>query len=130
MRMKLLSALLMAGTVAACASNPPPPPPAPEPAPAPAPAPVGPVAGSVFKGMATVDPSSPKSCHAPRGTQTVKIAPNNAFVLSGRKVMIGPDGSLSTAGKTSMVSGTAAANAIIATVKHGKCTYVYTLNPA
>ena len=128
MRTKLLTFMLLAGTVVGCSSNPPPPPPmteAPPPAP-PAPAARGPVDG-MYKGMAELASDAPKGCVKMTRDQTVRVR-NNSFVLNGIKATIAPDGSITAPTRRgSSVSGTASATGLDLTSMRGKCSYHYTL---
>jgi hypothetical protein len=129
MRMKILSVMMLAGTVIGCASNPPPPPPAPAPAPAPAPVVLGPVDG-VYKGMAVLPDDAVKGCAKMTKPQTVTVK-KNSFVLGGLKATIGPDGAITaTSHKGASLTGTASATGLDLTSVKGKCSYHYTLTKA
>ena len=130
MRMKLITALLMAGTVVGCASNPPPPPPmamAPAaPAPAPAPMAMG-SADGMYKGMAELASDAPRRCAKMTRAQTVRVR-NSAFTLMGMRAMIGPDGTISTtARRGGSLSGTASGSGLDMMAMKGTCNYHYTL---
>ncbi len=132
MRMKLLSALLMAGTVVGCSGNPPPPP-APmadtTPAPAPAPAMVGPVDG-LYKGMADLADGAGPRCAKMTRTQTVRVR-RNSFVLMGVKATIAPDGSITSAARRgTSVTGTASGSGLDLMTMKGACSYHYSLTKA
>ncbi len=132
MRMKLLTALLMAGTVVGCASNPPPPPPpmadATPPTPPP-PASVGAVDG-MYRGMADLADGSGPRCAKMTRTQTVRVR-NNAFSLMGVRATIAPDGSVTSASRRgTSVTGTASGTGLDLTTMHGKCNYHYSLTKA
>ena len=128
MRMKLLTALLMAGTVVGCASNPPPPPPpvadATPPAPPP-PASVGDVSG-VYRGMADLADGSGPRCAKMTRAQTVRVR-NNAFTLMGVRATIGPDGTVTSTGRGGSITGTASGTGLDLTTMRGRCNYHYTL---
>ncbi len=131
MRIKLITALLMAGTVVGCASNPPPPPPmAMAPAPAPmAPAMTGPIDG-MYKGMADLAADAPKGCAKMTRAQTVRVK-NSAFSLMGVKATVGPDGAVTSMTRhMSSVSGTASGSGLDLMAMKGKCSYHYALTKA
>ena len=128
MRTKLITFLLLAGTVVGCASNPPPPPPMAEAPPPPPPAPVmaGPVDG-IYKGMATLAEDAPRGCAKMTRTQTLRVR-NNSFALMGVKAMIAPDGSITSAARRgTSVTGTASAGNLQLAAMKGKCSYSYAL---
>ena len=131
MKTKILTAMLLAGTVVGCASNPPPPPPMAEAAPMPAPAApaMGPMAG-MYRGMADSS-AQPRGCAKMTRPTNVRVASNNTFTLNGMRGMIGPDGAISSrASRGGSLSGTANAGALDVTMTRGKCSYHYTLNKA
>lgn len=121
MRLKIATALLLAGTVVGCANNPPPPPPmaaAPEPMPAAAPPPpMAPMAG-VYRGPGTASGSS--ACRNPRGMQNARVR-GNVITFMGMRGAIGPDGSISGRNLTGTVMG----NMADVTVKRGACSFEY-----
>ena len=131
MRTKLVTALLMAGTVVGCATSPPPPPPmamAPM-TPPPAPMMVGPVDG-VYKGMAELATDAPKGCVKMTRTQTVSVK-KSMFYMMGLKGMVGPDGAVTSTPRRGMsVMGTASGTGLDLTAMKGKCSYHYMLNKA
>ena len=131
MRMKLVTALLLAGTVVGCASNPPPPPPMAEAPPPPPPAPMmmGPMAG-MYRGMSdTTD--LPRGCAKMTRPAAVRVAGNNTFTLNGMRGMIGPDGAISSRPmRGGKLSGMATASGLDVTMMKGKCTYHYMLTKA
>ena len=130
MRIKLITALLLAGTVVGCASNPPPPPPMAEAPPAPPPAPMmtmGSVDG-LYKGTATLADGAPRGCAKMTRTQTIRVR-NNSFALMGVKAMVGPDGTITSRGRRgSSVMGSAASDAMTVTAMKGKCSYSYAMS--
>ena len=120
MRLKIATALLLAGTVVGCASNPPPPPPmaaAPEPMPAAPPPPMAPMAG-VYRGPGTATGSS--ACRNPRGMHNARVR-GNTIMVAGLRGMIGPDGSVT--GRN--LSGNVMGNMADVTVKRGSCSFEY-----
>lgn len=120
MRLQLVTALLLAGTVVGCASNPPPPPmaAAPEPMPAAAPPPpMAPMAG-VYRGPGTAQGSS--ACRNPKGMQNARVR-GNTIMVAGQRGMIGPDGTVT--GRN--LSGTVMGNMADITVKRGVCRFEY-----
>ena len=132
MRTKILSALLLAGTVVGCASNPPPPPPmaeAPPPPPPAAPIAMGPMSG-MYRGTADASADLPRGCARMTRPATVRVGANNSFTLAGIRGMIGPDGAISSRGRGGSLSGSASATALDVNVMKGKCSYHYTLNKA
>ena len=132
MRTKILTFILMAGTVVGCASNPPPPPPmaaAPDPTPAPAPAPTGPVAGK-YTGTADQATDLPRGCAKMTRPVTVTVRPNNTFVLAGVRGSIGPDGTISSRGRGGSLSGSGTSAGLDVTATKGKCVYHYQLTHA
>ncbi len=128
MRTKILTFILLAGTVVGCASNPPPPPPvvaAPPPAP-PAPMVVGPVDGK-YKGMAELTPDSAPKCAKMTRTQYLTVK-KNTFFLMGVKAVIGTDGTIAaTPRRGASVTGTASGTGLDLMASKAKCTYHYTL---
>ena len=130
MRLKLAAFLLVAGTVAGCASNPPPPPPmasAPPPAPMPAPAPMA-ASDGMYKGMATLAPDAPAKCRKMGAAQTARVR-GNTITLGAMKGTIGPDGTISPVGRSGL-TGTVTGNAAVINMTKGGCSYVYNLNHA
>lgn len=130
MRMKLLTALLMAGTVVGCASNPPPPPPpvAEAPTPPPPPPSVGDVSGT-YRGMAELADGSGPRCAKLTRAQTVRVR-NNAFTLMGLRATIAPDGSITSTGRGGSVTGMASGTGLDLMTMRGKCNYHYTMTKA
>ena len=128
MRTKIITFLMLAGTVVGCASNPPPPPPmamAPvAPAPAPMPMASGPVAG-IYRGTPTLADGAPRACAKPRPT-TVRVMRNNTFTVMGMRGMVGPDGNIS-GGRRSNVSGNVSGDTMNLTAMKGRCSYSATL---
>lgn len=126
MRTKLLSLLFLAGTVVGCASNPPPPPPMAEAPPPPPPASIGPVDG-MYKGMATLAADAPKSCAKLNKPQSVTVK-NNTFMISGLKVMVAPDGTMTAAPrKGTSLTGKAFPGGMNFTLVKGKCSYDFAM---
>ena len=129
MRIKIITALLLAGTVVGCASNPPPPPPMAEAPPPPPPAPMvmGPVDG-LYKGMATLADGAPRGCAKMTRAQTVRVRANS-FVLMGVKATIAPDGTITAPTRRgTSVMGTATPGALSVTAMKGKCSYSYAMS--
>jgi hypothetical protein len=128
MRSKILTLILLAGTVVGCASNPPPPEPvvaAPPPAP-PAPMAVGPVDGK-YKGMAELTADSAPKCAKMTKAQYVTVR-KNTFFLMGVKATIGADGTIAaTPRRGASVTGTATGTSLDLMAAKAKCTYHYTL---
>ena len=134
MRTKLLTFLLMAGTVVGCASNPPPPAPMPvaaaAPAPAPAPMALGPFDGT-YRGTPVLAEDAPKNCPKMNRSTTVRVMKNNSFTANGMKGTIGPDGNVSSPARARMgMTGTAGNGSLNLTTMRGKCTYNTVLNKA
>lgn len=130
MRLQLATFLLMAGTIAACSSNPPPPPPPPmamnEPAPAmqaPTPPPPAPSMSGVYRGTAELTDGG-RRCRR-MGAVTARVR-NNAITVAGARGRIGSDGAVSGRGLSGNVSG----NAADLTLARGRCHYHLTLNQA
>ena len=130
MRTKFLTVLLVAGTVAACASNPPPPPPmadAPAPPPAPAPMVSGPMAG-VYKGTPDLTADSGPRCAKMTRPVAVRVTARNTFSLAGLVAKIGPDGAITAPAKRGQsLMGMASATGLDVTTVKGACTYKYSL---
>ena len=132
MRIKLLTAMLMAGTAVGCASNPPPPPmmPVAEAAPAPmAPAmAAGPMSG-MYTGVADAG-TLPRGCAKMTKPVSVTVRPNNTFTLAGLRGMVGPDGAISSRGRGGSLSGSATSAGMDVTATKGRCSYHYMLTHA
>lgn len=131
MRTKILSFVLMAGTVVGCGSNPPPPPPmaaAPEPMPMAAPAPMGPMAGR-YTGTADMNADMPRGCAKMTRPMTA-IVRGTTVSFAGVRGMIGPDGAVMSRGRGAKLSGMATAAGMDVTLMKGKCTYHYMLTKA
>jgi len=130
MRTKLITALLLAGTVVGCAGNPPPPPPmaeAPPPPPPPAPVMSGPMTG-MYRGTADASADLPRGCAKMTRPATVRVAPNNTFTLAGVRGMIGPDGTITSRPmRGGSLTGMASPTGLDVNVTKGKCTYHYML---
>ena len=132
MRMKLLTALLMAGTVVGCASNPPPPPPpmADATAPSPTPATTAGDVGGTYRGTADLADGSGPRCAKMTRAQTVRVR-NNSFTLMGVKATIAPDGSITSASRRgTSITGMASSTGLDLTAMRGKCNYHYTMTKA
>ncbi len=131
MRLKIATALLLAGTVVGCASNPPPPPPpmaeAPPP-PAPPPPPPAPMTGT-YRGMADLAADAPASCHKMNAPQTARVR-GGAITVAGMRGTIGPDGSVTPTGRGANLSGTVSGGTADLMIMRGRCSYHYTLNHA
>ena len=128
MRVKLITALMIAGTVVGCASNPPPPPPMAMTPPPPPPAPVamGPVDG-MYKGMAELASDAPARCAKMTRAQTVRVR-RNSFALMGLRGTIGPDGTVTSPTRRGMsLTGTASPTGLDLMAMKGTCSYHYTL---
>lgn len=126
MRMKILTALMLTGTVVGCASNPPPPPPMAE-APAPVPAPMMAPVDGMYKGMAMLGDDAPRRCAKMTKPQTVRVK-GNSFMLGGLKAMIGPDGAITAPSRRGVsLMGSASSTGLDLTSVKGKCSYHYTL---
>ena len=131
MRMKLITALLLAGTVVGCASNPPPPPAMAEAPAAPPPAPMamGPVDG-IYKGMAELAADAPRRCAKMTRTQTVRVR-NSSFSVMSMRGTVGADGAVTTrATRGGSLSGTASGSGLDLMVMRGTCSYHYSLTKA
>ena len=129
MRMKVLSAMLLAATVAACADQAPPPaPPAPPPPPPPpAPMAMGPVDGT-YRGTAELAADAPRGCARMTRPTTVRVR-NNTFALGGMRATIGPDGSITAPTRRGMsVSGNASGNGMTVMTMRGRCSYTYSFS--
>lgn len=132
MRTKILTFILMAGTVVGCAGNPPPPPPmaAAPPPPPPAPMAMGPFDG-VYRGTPVLSAESPARCAKMNKPVTVRVGKNNAFTAMGLRGTIGPDGTVMASGRGKpSISGTASAGTINLTTMKGPCTYTTALSKA
>lgn len=134
MRAKIITALLMAGTVVGCASNPPPPPPMAMTPPPPAPVAAPPAAmGSsdgMYRGMAELAADAPARCAKMTRTQSVRVR-RGAFTLMGMRGMVGPDGAITSTTRRNMsLAGTASGTTLDVTAMKGTCSYHYTLNKA
>ena len=121
MYLKIATALLLAGSVVGCASNPPPPPPMaamadPTPA-APPPPMMAPMAGT-YRGPGMASGSS--SCRNPKGMQTARVR-GTTIMVAGLRGSIGPDGTVT--GRN--LSGTVSGNMADVTVKRGVCMFEY-----
>ncbi len=131
MRLKLAACLIITGGLAACASTPPPPPPmaAAEPAPAPMPAATMPVDGMYSGTVVSSDNSGPR-CRKLPATARAQVR-NGAFALQGLRGKVGPDGSVTAAGRRGMTMNGMFANGAldVTTMGHG-CGYHYSLTHA
>lgn len=130
MRLKLVTALMMAGAVVGCASNPPPPPPvAMAPEPPPPPPMVAPMAG-LYTGMAELAADAPAKCHKMTAKQSARVR-NGMITLGAMRGKLGPDGSIMMAPHGGMtMTGTVNGNmADITTMSRG-CGYHYSLTHA
>lgn len=130
MRVNLGVFMIVAGTIAGCASTPPAPPPmvAMEAPPPPAPAPVmaTPVDGT-YRGpvMSTAD-SRPR-CRKMPAVASTRVR-NNVFTLGGMRGRVGPDGAVTMAARRgTTVSGMLANGSLNVTTMSGGCGYRYTL---
>lgn len=133
MRSKFLSFVLLAGTVAGCASNPPPPPPMAEaPPPAPPPAMMTPTSMmGTYRGTAELASDAPARCARMNRPVTVRVLRNNSFTLGGMRGTIGADGAISSSTRRGMsMMGTASATGLDVTQMKGTCSYHYTLAKA
>ena len=130
MRTKILTALLLAGTVVGCATTPPPPPPMAEAPPPPPPAPMmmsGPMTG-MYKGMADTAAELPRGCAKMTRPVSVRVMANNTFTLNGARGMIAPDGTITSRASRGMsLTGMASPTGLDITSMRGKCTYHYML---
>ena len=128
MRTKILTFILMAGTVVGCASNPPPPPPmaAAPPPPPPPPMVMGPFDG-VYRGTPTLTAESPARCAKMNRPVTVRVMRNNSFTAMGMRGTIGPDGMVSSTGRGGSLAGNAANGTLTLTSTKGPCTYTTVL---
>ena len=124
MRIKLLTALLMAGAVVGCSSNPPPPAPmAAEAPPPPAPPPaMGPVTGR-YRGMVELASDAPRGCAKYTRPMPFSVLRNNSFVVLGMRGMIGADGAITSTARGGSITGTASNSGLDMTVMKGKCSY-------
>lgn len=131
MRLKLAACLIVAGGLAACAGPPPPPAPmaAAEPAPAPAPMAALPADGTYSGTVVSADDSHPR-CRKLPATARAQVR-NGTFVLGGVHGKVGPDGSVTAAGRRgTTMSGTFANGTLdVTTTGHG-CGYHYSLTHA
>ena len=128
MRLKIMTALLLAGTVVGCASNPPPPPPpmaeAPPP-PAPPPAPVS--MDGTYRGTASLADGAPRSCHQMTAPQTARVR-NNVINVAGLHATVGADGTIAPVGRNHQLTGTISNGTADIVIVRGHCSYHYTLN--
>ena len=126
MRLKLITGILLAGTVVGCAGKPPPPPaPMAEPAPAAAPAPMaqGPFDGT-YRGTPQLSADSPASCRKVTRPVTVRVAKNNTFSMMNQRGSIGPDGTVTSRARRGMgMTGNATNSGLTLTTMDGRCTY-------
>lgn len=131
MRLKLAACLFVAGGLAACASPSPPPPPmaAAEPAPPPAPMAMTPADG-MYSGTVVSTDDSRSRCRKLPATARAQVR-NGSFALGGVRGKVGPDGSVTGAGRRGMtLSGTFANGTLdVTTMGHG-CGYHYSLTHA
>lgn len=131
MRLKLAACLMIAGGLAACASTPPPPPPmaAAEPAPPPMPMAMTPADGMYSGAVVSTDDSKPR-CRKLPATARTRVR-NGMFALQGLRGKVGPDGSVTAAGRRGMMmKGMFSSNTLdVTTTGHG-CGYHYTLTHA
>ncbi len=133
MRTKILTFVLMAGTVVGCASNPPPPPPMAVAPPPPPPAPVvmGPFDG-LYKGVPSLAADAPRNCPKAGKPVAVRVAKNSTFSMMNTVGMIGPDGTITSRpgrGKATL-SGSAGNGQLNLTSVRGPCTYTALLTKA
>lgn len=130
MRLKLAACLMMTGALAACAGTPPPPPmAAAEPAPALVAAAMMPADGMYSGTVVSGDNSGPR-CRKLPATARARVR-NGMFALQGLRGKVGPDGSVTAAGRRGMAMTGMFANGTLdlTTMGHG-CGYHYSLTHA
>jgi len=127
MRLKLAACLIIAGGLAACAGPPPPPPmAAAEPAPPPAPMAMTPPNG-MYSGTVVSTDDSRARCRKLPATARSQVR-DGMFALQGLRGKVGPDGSVTGAGRRGMTLSGMFSNGTldVTTMGHG-CGYHYSL---
>jgi len=126
MRLKLAACLIISGGLAACASPPPPPMAAAEPAPPPAPVAMTLPDGMYSGTVVSTDDSRPH-CRKLPATARSQMR-NGMFALQGLHGKVGPDGSVTGAGRRGMTLSGMFSNGTldVTTMGHG-CGYHYSL---
>ncbi len=131
MRAQLVACLIVAASLAGCASPTPPPPPmaAVEPPPAPPPVMAMPADG-IYRGTVASTDESPRRCRKMPMDASTRVH-NNMFALHGMRGRIGSDGSVMARPHrgTSMTGMFSSGTLEVTTMSRG-CGYHYTLNHA